>query len=387
MVCNRKQTSILGFFKGSTLHCNDDKNGGKLVVEIRNHDTKRRKSTSDRNIKKEYEMNDIDAAPFAHATQILASTSSTDVNDHISTPLQSSGTQNHSDFTSIKINEIDHRSRINVTTKKKRNAPPEQRYLDFGQASFGCRTICPVCNFLFVHGVEEDEVRHRQICSNYTTGVSFLLSKNVRVVEEIATTNSTTECIVEIRPSDPLQQKRKAMQVKAIVDQELGFYCSPSKSPSLNKKTVYLYLKNKRVLGFCSVETISKAFHLCKLPEGGENDLNDSSNTRESKTLGKLEEDKTKTTSSTSISQAQNHCYHRSKDPQNALMGIHQLWCHRSNRRSGAASKLLNVARSKFVYGMSIPLDMIAFSSPTVDGIMFACRYLESDTPLVYECY
>ena len=97
----------------------------------------------------------------------------------------------------------------------------------------------------------------------------------------------------------------KVTKVKSIVDQELGYYQGDTTVDRTNKglsslttsfpsgKTAYLYIHNKRVVGFCTVEIISKAFRLHS------------------------EDD---TTSNSYIA-------NRSTKAQKAMMGVHQLWC------------------------------------------------------------
>ena len=272
--------------------------------------------------------------------------------------------------------------RIKIHRHKKLRAQPQQKskqlYLDFGQSSFGSRTICNVCNMLYVHGVKEDEENHKKICSDYLHGVSFNMWKHARIVLECSSKSKSGlicsgreyGCIVEVKESDSLTLRKKVLQVKNIVDKELGFWNSSSSmqftSPVsetnsgclLGGKTAYFYIENKRVLGFCTVEPISKAFHLYPTDNVSKTDDNDNH----------------ESTSSRSIESSK------------AMLGVHQLWCHRSHRKKQIATMLVDIARSKFVYGLNVPLNMVAFSSPTSDGARFARKYGNTDKPLVYDC-
>lgn len=290
--------------------------------------------------------------------------------------------------------------RIKVVTTSRRIQDSKQLYLDFGQSSFGKRTICPVCNMLYVNGMKEDEENHRKICSDYSLGVAFNMWKQARVVFEKTSlrggstvkdfslgraflvgkdTSTSKDRIVEVRESDSIQLRRKVLKVKDIVDQELGF-CNntlskndsetancvktlnstvfgdhPTNAITSNSffggKTVYIYIQNKRVIGFCSVEALSKAYHLS--PDEVASDHSISS---------------------------------RSTNPSRAMMGVHQLWCHRSHRKEKIATMLIDTARSKFVYGCIVPIKMTAFSSPTSDGTRFARKYGNTISPLIYDC-
>lgn len=82
----------------------------------------------------------------------------------------------------------------------------------------------------------------------------------------------------------------------------------------------------------------------------------------------------------------------RSNESRRAMVGIHKIWVHQKCRKMGIASMLVDVVRSKFVYGLIVPVRMIAFSSPTEAGARFATQYLRSTSDgeeravLVYDC-
>ena len=274
-----------------------------------------------------------------------------------------------------------------------------------------------------VHGMAEDDAEHERICLEYRKGVAFAGWKNERVVATFGLNKSrnglgigmgmglgmsianqqskaktmgkggastTSGRIVEVRPTDPVQHRKLVRRVKAIVDQELGFADSSTsvnrsssttiygdfdfaqdvednnddEEASLFGKTAYLYVSNKAVVGFCTVEVIQSAHRLLEAspaadgqpPGDSDSSTNDMSN------------------------------LHRSTKPSKAMMGVHQLWCHSAHRKGKVATRMVDAARSQLVYGISVPHDMVAFSSPTVAGLTFAKRYVETDTPLVYDC-
>ncbi len=368
-----------------------------------------------------------------------------------------------------------------------------QMYLDFGQASFGSRTICPICNTLVVHGLEEDEQEHEKVCSEYRFGVKFPMRKDVRIVSRFSFGNgsktkdsifskrnnrdetasgassirafarkmkvdavaSTTTgnpnmnkngtnssmCIVEIRPGDSIYLRRKALAVKSIVDQELGFAPTDTNSTSyrqtfnesmdfssqdhtndrgrnndqgrdgsLGGKTIFLCVQqqDKRVIGFCSVETIPCAYRLL-INDHHSHLVNEKRATSKkdfiestvihdvpsvtpewkhgSKTFHSSGDKSMSLIAKTSPNMRQiSSTYTRSEKPRKAIMGVHQLWCHRSHRQKSIASSLVDAARERLVYGMVIPKNWVAFSSPTADGASFATKYVNPDVPLVYEC-
>ena len=135
-------------------------------------------------------------------------------------------------------------------------------------------------------------------------------------------------------------------RVESIVDIDLGFVLS---NENKCEKTAYMFIRNKRVLGMVTVENIASAFALKSPSE-------------------------------------------RSNEAVKAMVGIHKIWVHQICRKQGIASMLLDTVRSKFVYGFVVPLQMIAFSSPTMAGMGLAGKYVATDSPeidyavLVYDC-
>jgi len=226
--------------------------------------------------------------------------------------------------------------------RKKRSlngtCPTTQLYLDFGQSNFGKRTICATCGMLFVHGLEEDRINHERVCREYISGVSHPAWKNERVARHFE-----KDRVVEIRSDDPVKHRRRVRQVKVIVDREMGFVptAGGGDEASLLGRTAFLYVSNKKIVGFLTAQLIDEAFALCA--DGS-----------------------------------------RSKVASRAILGVHQIWCHGSHRHKRIATRLVETARDKMVFGYKVPLDKIAFSSPTADGIKFAKRVLKTDSPLIY---
>ena len=224
---------------------------------------------------------------------------------------------------------------------------------------------------LRVHGLEEDDAQHAKICREYQEGVPFLGWKTER--RELCCGDDR---IVVVKPGDPPQHRKKVMEVKAIVDAELGFatfagssttsFASAPSNP-LEDVTSYLYISAKRVVGLVLVKTLSRAYQLLPPETNGSKNNNGNSDDGDGNPHHGIDS------------------YSRSLQPSKAMMGIHQIWCHRSHRQAGIASKLCDAARSSLVFGMTVPLELVAFSSPTMDGIRFAKRYLGVDTPLVYD--
>jgi len=228
--------------------------------------------------------------------------------------------------------------------------------------------------------------------------------------------------IVEVRSGDSIQLRRKVLNAKNIVDQELGFFVAGDSNnhhyddgkdeqqqqqaqnddASLGGMTVYLYIQDKRIVGFCSAEVITQAYRLLSdemepqsqpqsqsqsQPESQPLPKKRKQTERSMETNAEMGADANTDNTFAKTTHPQRETYARSTKPTKAIMGVHQLWCHHSHRKKTIAKKLVDAARSKLVYGMVVPHRMVAFSSPTSDGALFARRYAEPDAPLVYECH
>jgi N-acetyltransferase len=135
--------------------------------------------------------------------------------------------------------------------------------------------------------------------------------------------------------------------VRTIVDDELGYVASDSDTAL---RSAYLYIRKRRVVGLVTAEVIERGYAL------------------------------------------QNN-FERSKHPQKAMIGIHHMWVHSRFRKQGIATRLVDAVRKKMVFGLVVPPERLAFSSPTEAGVKFARRYVNhasrgesSKDVLVYEC-
>ena len=189
-----------------------------------------------------------------------------------------------------------------------------------------------------MNGQPDDEANHRTLCSQFQYGVPFVGWKNERVAKFL----ETNDRIIEVRSSDASQWQKKVGQVKQIADDEMGFV--QSDKPLLeNGEHAFLFIRSKRVVAMCIVQPIDHAYLM------GENNV-------------------------------------RSKEEYPATIGIYQIWVHQRHRRAGIANTILNTIRRKVLYGTVVPINMVAFSSPTESGAAFARKYTSSTSPKVYDC-
>ena len=150
------------------------------------------------------------------------------------------------------------------------------------------------------------------------------------------------------------------------MDQELGFVPRTTHGRNI-EPTAFVAVVNKRAVGLILVENINEAYRIVDTTP------------RPSKST------------SPSGSIQLNVGLTRSNQPTKAILGIYQVWVHHKYRRRGIASTLLDVARKHMYFGYSaVPMDQIAFSSPTESGLAFAMLYNERNqnmnNVLVYDC-
>lgn len=154
--------------------------------------------------------------------------------------------------------------------------------------------------------------------------------------------------------------RRKAQEVQQIAEQELGFVPSNDSVDGENTQITkqcarksmptrsFLYVVQQRIVALLVTETISQAF----------------------------------------VASENGHSM-TSKKPYKASLGIRLLWVKASHRTRGIATKLVDVARERLVFGYtSIPPQQVAFSSPTESGLGFARAYMKRhEVPLLVYQY
>ncbi|KAL2744021.1 N-acetyltransferase ESCO2 [Vespula maculifrons] len=213
-----------------------------------------------------------------------------------------------------------------------------QYQLDAGQKRFGA-TQCSECGIVYQLGDPEDENAHLNYHNSVKT-LKFQGWKNERIIMEDPITSSR---IILIEPNDSKQHWKKVSEILTVVDRDLGLV--DSSLPNYTDKKVYLYIREKNILGVLVAEYIEIAHRM--IPELI--DLN---------------------------------CCTAESTP--AKCGINVVWTAMSHRRQGIATKLVDTLRSKFFYGYIMSLEDIAFSVPTPSGKIFAEKYTKTKSFKVY---
>ncbi|XP_011699284.1 PREDICTED: N-acetyltransferase ESCO2 [Wasmannia auropunctata] len=221
---------------------------------------------------------------------------------------------------------------------KKAGGAEDQYQLDVGQKRLGA-TQCLECNVVYQLGDAEDENAHLNYHNSIRT-LKFQGWKNERVILEDSFTSSR---IILVEPHDPKQYWKKVLEILAVVDRDLGL--SDIDTSEYQSKKIFLYIREKSVLGVLVAEHIEKAFRM--IPE-----------------LIEL------------------NCCTAESTP--TKCGINVVWTAMSHRKQGIATKLVDTLRAKFFYGYVMSLDDIAFSIPTPSGKIFAEKYTKMKNFKVY---
>ena len=209
--------------------------------------------------------------------------------------------------------------------------------------------------------------------------------------------------IVVGRDSNKLERKR-VMEVMEVVERELG--CQEMKEEEVfrllkcdakgrrekdrggdedededegedegGRYKVFLYLLGRKCVGLLLAERIEKAYKITLPP---------SPSTASASIPSPL------ATSSIPINANDpwpsplpppDHPLTLSQTPSPALLGISRIWTCSTHRRRGIATRLLDVARKAFIYGMTIGKSHVAFSQPTALGKALAGEWflMEAD--------
>jgi len=298
----------------------------------------------------------------------------------------------------------------------------EELFFDFGQSNFGEHIICDTCDMLYVHGVKEDIKNHERVCKLYTLGVPFhgWKTTNERVVYRDSLKNKRRrersqsyledddddfDRIVETRSTDPHHHVAKVLQAKTIIDNEMGFVqpqnpniqipvddndgsnvnstnkAKAHRSNLLNNKTAFLYIRRKRIVGFVTVEIISTVYQLLPNTSSEQSGVGSNCIRRSDKPFVRKWNKNTPPLNTnkyrkTNIQAAKTIT---STNVSSSYMGVHQIWVHASHRKTGIATRLLDVARSNIVFGCVFSRDCVAFSSPTNAGLLLAKKYIAND--------
>ncbi|KAM4632887.1 N-acetyltransferase ESCO2 [Polymixia lowei] len=236
--------------------------------------------------------------------------------------------------------------------RKRDKQDDDQLIIDAGQKQFGA-TACSSCGMVYSADSPEDNLQHTQFHQRFLDSIRFVGWKKERVVAQFWDGK-----ILLVLPDDPKYALKKAEDVRHVADNELGFQQVNLSCPRQAK--TYLFINTDRMVVGCLIaEHIRQAYRVLEQPERPK-DM-----TRED-------------------FMEHHRAWCCSTSPEKALCGVSRIWVFSLARRQGIATRMLDTVRSTFMYGSHLTKEEMAFSDPTPDGKLFATKYCNTSTFLVY---
>lgn len=244
-----------------------------------------------------------------------------------------------------------------------------QMQLDLASES---RKACKTCGMEYIPSNAEDTALHRKFHAMNVGGVDFTKATVDRLRKNQVWSGGDGSFIVVIGRKDALALRNKTSDVLKVVNTELGAVPitdedlwsqtraltdarkDGSRSTPVDRFKTYLYIRSQKCVGVCLAERIWEAYTVLAQDDA-------SAQIRQLATETK--------SSSISISTATSP----------ALLGISRIWASNQHRKQGIASRLLDCARSDFLYGLTVEKEQVAFSQPTESGGNLARRWFRCE--------
>ncbi|KAJ2697248.1 hypothetical protein FB645_005963 [Coemansia sp. IMI 203386] len=226
------------------------------------------------------------------------------------------------------------------------NNKKEQTFLDFGQRPI-VPNPCKQCGMTFQRGRKEDEELHSKYHRSWLRKQSRLLVWNVSA-EPSNAARSSDVVVLDLQTSTKRELQR-GLEIINVVNEYLGAVRLELSDLEKKQRKLFLHISssaNNKVEGCILAEKIAAA-HRLVVEDAGQPVA-------------------------------------RSDLELPAICGISRIWVSPDARRTGVASKLIDAVRMHFIYGCSVPLDAIAFTQPTADGLAFGRRVFGRKDFLVY---
>jgi N-acetyltransferase len=246
------------------------------------------------------------------------------------------------------------------------------------------RKTCKICGMEYIPSNTEDAMLHRKFHAMNVGGVDFTKAFVHRLRQNQVWAGGDGSFIAVIGRNDGLALRNRASEVLKVVNTELAAVAIPAEAlwsqiptptptvrdkdgdgkgqmPDSGKRTcsasdrfkVYVYIRANKCVGVCLAERILEAYSV----EVARDDAAQGSGSGQN--MAELD------SSSISVGTV--------AEP--AMLGISRIWTSNLHRKHGIATRLLEAARSDFLYGMTIDKDMMAFSQPTESGGKLARRW------------
>jgi hypothetical protein len=220
------------------------------------------------------------------------------------------------------------------------------------------RKACKTCGMEYIPSNADDAALHRKFHAMNIGGVDFTKAVVERMRKKAVWSGGNGSFVAAIGRKDALALRNRISDVLNVVTTELAavpisdaeLWGQASSSPLVDRYKTYLYIRGQKCIGACLAERVWEAFRVLE-------QSNASAQTRHLPTESQ--------SSSISISS--------SIDP--VLLGISRIWASNQHRKQGIATRLLECARSDFLYGIVVNKEQVAFSQPTESGGNLARRW------------
>ncbi|KAI3981022.1 hypothetical protein MKX01_012177 [Papaver californicum] len=258
-----------------------------------------------------------------------------------------------------------------------------QFHLELGQSDFLLHS-CSTCGFNFAIGDEGDEKVHKEFHKSYTHGIQFKGWRNERVI--LASEGAR---VILVLHGDPPAQMKKVQEVVTMVEGELGL----GEGWLLHKLCkVYLFILSQRIVGCLVVEPIKTAYRVISKSVVQRSSTSNEKAARPNSVVlrfgnANFQQEIVKHVPSVdelNVLEDPTGVILCEKDAVSALCGVRAIWVSPFNRKKHVATKLLDAARKSFSEGYTIEASQVAFSEPTTAGNVFASKYSDTNTFLVY---
>ncbi|KAF2466771.1 sister chromatid cohesion acetyltransferas-like protein Eco1 [Lindgomyces ingoldianus] len=247
------------------------------------------------------------------------------------------------------------------------------------------RKACKTCGMEYIPSNAEDATIHRKFHAMSVGGVDFTKAVMEKLRKNQVWAGGDGSFIAVIRRKDTLGFRNKVIEVLKVVNTELAAVAIPDEdlwrqisiAASTNAQAkgcsgqstatgkgacstcdrfkTYLYIRGQKCVGACLAERIQEAYTVLDQDDASE-------------PPGHV----TAEFHSSSISV--------STETEAAILGISRIWTSNLHRKHGIATRLLDSARSDFLYGMTIEKDQVAFSQPTDSGGQLARKWFGRQT-------
>ncbi|KAL5116808.1 hypothetical protein ACEQ8H_005289 [Pleosporales sp. CAS-2024a] len=246
-----------------------------------------------------------------------------------------------------------------------------QMQLDLASES---RKSCRICGMEYIPSNAEDASLHRRFHAMNVGGVDFTKATVERLRKKQVWSAGDGSFVAAVGRKDALALRHRTSDVLKVVNTELGAVpipdgdlwsqtCAPDdadakvehcQSAPVDRFQTYLYIRDQKCIGACLAERIWDSYTVLA-PDDATGQVHRLADTTRS--------------SSISISAAKTR----------ALLGISRIWTSNQHRKQGIATRLLDSARSNFLYGLTVEKDQVAFSQPTESGGNLARKWFQQD--------